>query len=633
MGAAPSTDEQKAAALAQENERLKEELKRLKQRLGDEADNGADSGGESGNESGGEGAGNEEGGTGSDEDNLSVEELISRGLRLQPLFDEKGECVELVATVVDDIDATGHEDLGGDGSETSDSVKKKKKKNRKPKKPEEKKKKKKLLRKNKKHRPSSKRKRPVITAQLEPAALMHAVDVDEQPDIIQNARNVKLKVLEDMQKYNPNIKLISDASTIEGLLEDELKKGEHSAFYLVNLGAVVEKWLQWKKYFPNIEPFYAMKSNPDIHIVRTLHFLGGGFDCASKAELDEAISIGAAPQKIIFANPCKGKEHILFAKQVGVEMMTFDSLDELNKVYALYPTAKLVLRILPDDSHSLMPFGTKFGASFKESCNLIAHAKKMGAQLVGVSFHVGSGCFSSLAWIDAISLARRVFDEAEKEGFDLTLLDIGGGWPGTDEGPLILEDICEAIGRHIANLFPPKVRVIAEPGRFFCTSSYTLAVTVTSRRERYSLGQRAQNRISTPGESHDTPAETKKSGESDSETADKEIKEEAEPSKEVLYYLSDGVYGSFNNIVFDHARPSPATFKTTEVTRKSCLFGPTCDSIDVICKDIDLPEMEIGDWLYFMNMGAYTVASASSFNGFKPPNAFYVVCIDNPKQK
>jgi len=256
MGAGPSTDEQKTAALAQENERLKDELRKLKQRLGDEVDSGADSGFDSGNDSGGEGGANEEGeGAGSDEDNLSVEELISRGLRLQPIFDEKGECVELVATVVDDIDASGE---GTDSTEASDAAKKKKKKNRKPKKPEEKKKKKKLLRKNKKHRPSSKRKRPVITAQLDPDALMHAVDVDDEMDIIQKARNLKKKVLEDAQKHNTSIKLISDASTIEGLLEEELKKGEHSAFYLVNLGAVVEKFLQWKKYFPNIEPFFML---------------------------------------------------------------------------------------------------------------------------------------------------------------------------------------------------------------------------------------------------------------------------------------------------------------------------------------------------------------------------------------
>lgn len=646
MGATHSSDEQKAAALAEENERLKAELRTLKQRLGKDepayssdnfdsgADSGVDSGVDSGADSGNEDKGNaDDGYTVSDEDNLSVDELISKGLRLQPLFNDQGQCVELVATVVDDISTEN----------TPAEEPKKKKKPRKPKKPETKRTKKRQQKKLKKHRPN-KRKRPVITAQLEPEAIMHAVDTEENEDIVEKARSLKKKVLDNALQYNSTIKLISDASTIEGLLEVELQKGEHSAFYLVNLGAVVEKWLHWSKFFPRAEPFYAMKSNPDINIVRTLHFLGTGFDCASKAELDEAISVGVAPTKIIFANPCKGKEHILFAKQVGVEMMTFDNMDELGKIYSLYPTAKLVLRILPDDSHSLMPFGTKFGASFKEAVRLISECKKLGATLIGVSFHVGSGCYSSLAWIDAIQLARKVFDEAEKEGFVMNLLDIGGGWPGTDNGPLLIEDIHEAINRKINDLFPTSVRVIAEPGRFFCTSCYTLAVTVTSRRERYSAhAPKNYNTITL----HDAPKKEEKkkdSGEdkkeSDEEKKDseedkkeEEQKEPTEPSKEVLYYLSDGVYGSFNNIVFDHARPSPATFKNSEVTRKSCLFGPTCDSIDVICKDIDLPELEIGDWLYFMNMGAYTVASASSFNGFKPPNACYVVCIDNPKQK
>ncbi len=119
-------------------------------------------------------------------------------------------------------------------------------------------------------------------------------------------------------------------------------------------------------------------------------------------------------------------EHILYAKDKGIDMMTFDNVAEVNKVFALHPQAKLVLRILPDDRNSLMPFGTKFGASFEESCKLIDHCKQIGANLVGVSFHVGSGCYSSQAWLDAIKLARRVFSEAEKAGYKMTLLDIGG---------------------------------------------------------------------------------------------------------------------------------------------------------------------------------------------------------------
>jgi len=168
---------------------------------------------------------------------------------------------------------------------------------------------------------------------------------------------------------------------------------------------------------------------------------------------------------------------------------------------------------------------------------------------------------------------------------------------------------------------------------FFCTSSYTLAVTVTSRRERYTKKPGEAQSQGHHNNSASTPNGEEKKDMTDQGPEPQIEEEQLGLSKEVLYYLSDGVYGSFNNIVFDHASPSPATFKNSEVTRKSCLFGPTCDSIDVICKDIDLPELEIGDWLYFMNMGAYTVASASSFNGFKPPNACYCVCIDNPKVK
>jgi len=157
-----------------------------------------------------------------------------------------------------------------------------------------------------------------------------------------------------------------------------------------------------------------------------LHFLGTGFDCASQAELEEVKSIGVKPEHVIYANPCKGKEHLTFAKSNGFDLMTFDNASELQKVISIHPTAKLVLRILPDDRYSLMPFGTKFGASFEESCKLISCCKELGASLVGVSFHVGSGCYSSQAWHDAIRLARRVFDEAEKAGFKLSTLDIGG---------------------------------------------------------------------------------------------------------------------------------------------------------------------------------------------------------------
>jgi diaminopimelate decarboxylase len=278
--------------------------------------------------------------------------------------------------------------------------------------------------------------------------------------------------------------------------------------------------------------------------------------------------------------------------------------------------------------------------------SLIDGCKEMGMNLVGVSFHVGSGCLSVDAYTDAIKLAKETFEYANKTGFQLSLLDIGGGWPGVNDGPLNFEEIASAVGPLIDSLFPPSVKVIAEPGRFFCCQSYTLAVTVNSRRERWVAAgtklpqnvvtQPTQNRHPNGDNAKHDPQETKpsspRSKDDEEKSNDAEKSEETQsvdlepppPRKEVLYYLSDGVYGSFNNIVFDHAQPRPKLLNPKEAPlAKSCLFGPTCDSIDVICKDLDLPSLEIGDWLYFLNMGAYTVASASSFNGFRPPNAKY----------
>jgi ornithine decarboxylase len=82
--------------------------------------------------------------------------------------------------------------------------------------------------------------------------------------------------------------------------------------------------------------------------------------------------------------------------------------DEVDKIMDIYPAAKLVLRILPDDKYSLMPFGKKFGASWEESKALLQKCKAMNASVIGVSFHVGSGCFDTTAYEKALQLAREV---------------------------------------------------------------------------------------------------------------------------------------------------------------------------------------------------------------------------------
>jgi len=376
------------------------------------------------------------------------------------------------------------------------------------------------------------------------------------------------------------------------IVEDSV---EEEPFFIVDLGVIAKKIEQWKTLLPRVEPFYAVKCCPDPVILETMANFGIGFDCASKGEIGLVSKLRVPVNNIIMANPCKGTTHILSAKTAGVKMMTFDNYDELDKIQKFYPEAELVLRILPDDSRSLMRFGSKFGAPYPICKRLLQYAQDLHLNVIGVSFHVGSGCLDPTAFADAVRLARIVFDDAYDVGYNFTFLDIGGGFPGVDDmsAPINFPNIVKYMRPVIDELFPVNVRIIAEPGRYFAAASHTLAVNVYARRK------------------------------SDLEAAPADGT--AVPN--YLYYINDGVYGSFNCIFFDHAHPEAKLLIERPITDPlytSKIFGPTCDSLDVVVKEVLLPELRVGEWLYFPDMGAYTSAAASEFNGFRRSRKYYV---------
>lgn len=239
----------------------------------------------------------------------------------------------------------------------------------------------------------------------------------------------------------------------------------------------------------------------------------------------------------------------------------------------------------------------------------------LGLNLVGVSFHVGSGCGSAEPFADAVERAKQVFTKSEAKGFKLSLLDVGGGFPGHDYVGVTFEEIAEALTTSIAEHFPPSsgVRVIAEPGRYFSSQSHTLAVSVIAKRV---LDEELKN-MSAAGP--DLCSEGNTTAAPDAE--------DAFPA--VAYYISDGVYGSFNCCVFDHAEVQPRLVKQREASApmvRSKFFGPTCDSIDVVLRCQEVPDLDVGEWVYFHNMGAYTRSAASGFNGFEVRAVKYVFC-------
>jgi ornithine decarboxylase len=390
-----------------------------------------------------------------------------------------------------------------------------------------------------------------------------------------------------------NIRMYDD---LEYTMTDVIKniiesRASLNSFFLIDIGAIFRKYKLWMQHLPNVKMFYAVKCNSDKLLLHTLVDLGVGFDVASKVEISTVRELDVLPDKIIFANPVKEINHITFAEGEDIQKLTFDNEDELKKISVFHPHAKLVLRILVDDSKSKMPFGSKFGCPTANLPGVFALAKTLGLSIIGVSFHVGSGCDSPGAYTDAIKLARNVFEMAKEYGFFINLLDIGGGFPGHDskESEDQFIEIAKAINEQLEESFKdyPEIEVIAEPGRFFATSCGTLVTNVIGRK----------------------------------------IIITAENEKIIHYYINSNLYGTFNNIVFDKAVPHFELLKPASEDQplyKTVIFGQTCDSFDKIADGIYLPELVCGNWLIIRNHGAYTIASASKFNGFELEDVNYV---------
>jgi hypothetical protein len=208
-------------------------------------------------------------------------------------------------------------------------------------------------------------------------------------------------------------------------------------FYIVDLGIVTAQLARWRAAFPRVVPFYAVKCNPDPAIVRLLMSLGCNFDCASRGEISLVQEISRAlpddvpKPEIIYANPCKGRGHLIDAVCRGVRMVTFDNVAEVQKCATVSKKIQLIMRIITDDSGSQCRLSSKFGAPPSHWPILLEEAKKHGLEVVGVSFHVGSGCRDATRYEMALRDCKKLFEMAKTDyGFNMTILDIGGGFPG-----------------------------------------------------------------------------------------------------------------------------------------------------------------------------------------------------------
>ncbi|UYV79494.1 ODC1, partial [Cordylochernes scorpioides] len=380
---------------------------------------------------------------------------------------------------------------------------------------------------------------------------------------------------------------VTDRPLAEVIREVALDTDQEDPFFVVNLDEIVGRHLLWKSELPDIHPFYAVKCNDSPVVIKLLAGLGVNFDCASLTEIKAVLALGVDPSRIIFANPCKSSSYIKYAAKVGVDMMTFDNEIELEKIKNCHPGAQVVLRLKVDDSQAMYQLGPKFGCHLSQARKLFATAKSLELDVLGVSFHVGSGCMSAEAFPKAIADAREAFDIAHELGLNPTLLDIGGGYPGSEQPPPMsqFEDMAASIRDSVEKYFPEScgVRVISEPGKFFVHTSFTLATKVIAKR----------------------PADI--------------IDDTGEPT--AMYYLNDGVFGTFICVIFEptHFEPFPLVNRGRKPGPKCIVWGPTCDSYDKVMESNLLPDLEVGEWLAFPDQGSYTSVLSTPFNGFPNP--------------
>jgi ornithine decarboxylase len=347
-------------------------------------------------------------------------------------------------------------------------------------------------------------------------------------------------------------------------------------------------YASFRRHLPKVQAYYAVKANPAPEIVRTLYKAGASFDVASLPEfllVHQNIEHLPAQErqayiwdKIIYANPIKPKETLQALDQYK-PLITYDNPEELRKIKRYAPHAGLVLRLRVPNTGSMVELSSKFGCDSGEAADLVVEAFRIGLTVEGLSFHVGSQCTNFDNFVQALNIAAAVRQEALSRGHEIKILDIGGGFPVPyDTHVKPLAPLAKKINAEMGRLFSKDIEILAEPGRYLVATAATAIARVIGKTFR------------------------------DGKTC---------------YYIDDSVYHTYSGIVFDHCQYRLKAFKRG-AKELATVFGQTCDGMDIITQSEELPTLEIDDLVYSEDIGAYSNASSTHFNGFAPAQVVHV---------
>jgi ornithine decarboxylase len=342
---------------------------------------------------------------------------------------------------------------------------------------------------------------------------------------------------------------------------------------MLDRAIIAAKYRAVRASIPGVDVYYAVKANPHPLVLEALAALDCGFEVASAGELAMVARLGVAPERVITSNPVKSPDFLRACRAAGVDRLAVDSIDELGKIAAHAPGARVHCRLAVDNSGSEWPLSRKYGVEVPEAVALLEEAARLGLEPHGATFHVGSQCLAPETWRAALLRCAELWRAAAARGVALTWLNLGGGLPVRHRKPIpSAAEVGRVIAATVREHFPPGLRLAMEPGRTLVGDAAVLVTSVVGRARR---------------------------------------------GDERWLYLDVGVFNGLMETIegfgYELAveRVGPAD--------RWVVSGPSCDSVDVPFPEAELPELEVGDRVYVLNAGAYTLSYASAFNGFQPP--------------
>ena len=348
---------------------------------------------------------------------------------------------------------------------------------------------------------------------------------------------------------------------------------------LLSRGEIGRNFDALSKALPRVKIHYAVKPNNHEAVITEVFNRGGNFDVCSAGEIDMVMKTGIDPATLVHSHPIKSLPEFDYAVGKGLEIFVVDNIEEIRKLKRYKKKLKILVRYrINTNTNAVVNLQYKFGCQADDVIEFARLIKQTGHDFYGLCFHIGSQCICPENYVTAISVAHDLINNLDQAGFNMRMLDIGGGFPVQyAQSVPAIDEFCKPIAEALDKHIRPGINVVSEPGRYIAASPATLICSIIGKSIR---------------------------------------------DGKVWYYLDDGLYSTFSGIVYDQCQ-YPVVTDIEGPQRLSVLAGPTCDSFDVMYDGLMIPEHNIGDKLMFMSTGAYCAVSGSNFNALRRPE--YIV--------